>query len=143
MNPRTITTLLVSAMFVLFGLAAGCDESATDEPEGAEAQQSASDAAAREGVSTVLLYADMAKADSQCGCGQIIRLCDMMADRGVDIEEIDATDESDTVDEYDLNTDPTVLFLDGEGEELRRFEGERDETIDELREELRELADHS
>ncbi|MFU8805531.1 MAG: TlpA family protein disulfide reductase [Bradymonadaceae bacterium] len=122
----------------------GAEPEAISEPaaaaasadEGSEANESL--AAAR-----VLLFADGAKAESACGCGQLIRLVRMSGERGIDVQEIGKNERPELIEKYAVKAEPTVLFVDSKGEVVHRFEGEEDATIDGVREQIRELVEKS
>lgn len=83
----------------------------------------------------VLLYADLAEADDDCGCGQIIRAVREAAGRGVPTREND-----DTLGRtFKVTTNPTVVILDANGYEEARYEGESKATIAKLRDHLAKL----
>jgi len=77
----------------------------------------------------VVLFADLSEVDELGGCGSIIRAVRAAAKRGLATQEIDARDPSDLVARYRLLVAPTVVFLDGSGQETARFEGEAPEIV--------------
>ena len=81
----------------------------------------------------VVLFVDMSEEAEADGCGAIIRAVRAAAKRGVVTEEVDTRVPGDRAKAYRLLIAPAVVVLDGSGRELRRFEGEGRETIEEIR----------
>ena len=105
------------------------------------ALSAASDARANSAASPqVLLFADPAEAEESCGCGQIFQAVREASTRGVRTREVDPERELDAVRQYRVTVEPTVLFVDSGGQELKRWEGESEEVIRELQAQLDELA---
>jgi len=92
------------------------------------------------GQTQVMLFADPREAEASCGCGQIFRLVRAAGRRGVRTREIDPAGNRDLVRQYRVTVEPTVLFLDADGREIARREGESSDVIAALRSELEELA---
>ena len=112
----------------------GCNASSA----GAEAQPPSAKAA-----TSVLLLANMAEADASCGCGEIIRLVRAAARDGVRTREVDARNKDEAakvVQKYRVTVQPTVLLLDEAGRDVKRFEGESNDTIRALMHELSKLV---
>ena len=101
---------------------------------------SASSAAPLSADSTVVLIADMSEAEDDCGCGVIIRDVRAATQKGVPAKEIDTRTSKDEAKKYRVSVVPAVLFLDASGKELRRYEGESDETIKRMKTDLDTLA---
>lgn len=111
-----------------------------DEKVEQECPEAIAVASPSEGAKTrVLIFADMDKAQSGCGCGQMIRLVRMSGFPGVLIEEVHRDFENDVYVRYGVTQSPVVLFIDDEGREYARFEGEAPETIGALQEMLGDL----
>ena len=84
-------------------------------------------AAARAATPSVVLVADPREADSDCGCGRIIRRVREAKARGVAVEEIGPGDSA--AFRYGVAVVPTVLMLNAEGRVVARREGESSETL--------------
>jgi hypothetical protein len=108
----------------------------------AQAPTAAAGAAAAPEVAKprVMLFADMGKQESACGCGQVIRLVQMTGEQGIDVELVDKRSQKDVFERYDVQADPVVIFFGADGKEAERFVGEAPETIDSVRARLREMA---
>ena len=89
---------------------------------------------------TVVLVANMAEADDRCGCGDIIRSVRDARAKGVTTREIDTRTGKTEATKYRVLVGPTVVFLDGAGAEIRRYEGESSDTIKELQSDLEAAA---
>ncbi len=76
---------------------------------------------------TVVLVADVREADSDCGCGEIIRRVRAAKARGVNVAELAPDDGA--VRRYGVTVAPSVVFLGKAGEVVSRREGEGPETI--------------
>ncbi len=76
---------------------------------------------------SVVLVADMREADSDCGCGEIIRRVRAAKARGVSVAEL-APDDGATR-RYGVTVAPTVVFLGASGEVVSRREGEGPEVL--------------
>ena len=87
------------------------------------------------GAPRVLLFADLAEADEDCGCGKIIRAVRGVAAKGIATREND--DELGR--KYKVTTNPTVVILDRDGREQGRYEGESKDTIAKLSADLDKL----
>ena len=85
---------------------------------------------------SVILIANMGEADEPCGCGGIIRAVRVAAARGVVTKEIDTHTNKEEAKKYNARVVPTVILLDTSGNELRRHQGESDETIKALKQDL-------
>lgn len=90
--------------------------------------------------SSVVIVANMAEADEECGCGEIIRAVRATAQKGVATKEIDTRTNKDEAKKYRALVVPTVLVLDPSGAELRRWEGESSDTIEKMKADLDVLA---
>lgn len=76
---------------------------------------------------SIVLVADPREADTDCGCGQIIRRVREAKARGVAVEELGPADPG--VARYGVSVVPTVLVLGGDGRVVARREGESSETL--------------
>ncbi len=116
MNAKTLGALAVA-------LAAGAIIAAK------AARQRPAEAAvvARRASPSVILVADPREADSECGCGQIIRRVREAKARGVDVQEI-GPGEPDAA-RYGVTVAPTVLILDANGRVSARREGESNDAL--------------
>jgi catechol 2,3-dioxygenase-like lactoylglutathione lyase family enzyme len=77
---------------------------------------------------SVVLVADMREADTECGCGQIIRRVQAAKAHGVVVKEV-APDDTEAGRRYGVTVVPTVVFLDPKGHVIARREGESSETM--------------
>ncbi len=77
---------------------------------------------ARAASPSVVLVADLREADSQCGCGEIIRRVREAKARGVDVQELGPTDPAAA--RLGVTVAPTVLVLGADGRVVARREGE-------------------
>lgn len=136
MGEKRLPTMI---MVMSLGWGAACDEKV--EQLGLEEAVVQIPAAATKG--RVLLFADLAKEDSSCGCGQIIRLVRSNARQGLSVEEVDGPRQGYVCGLYGVSRGPVVLVIDGDGRESARFEGEGSETIDAVEAALRTLAGRS
>ncbi len=82
---------------------------------------------AREARPAVILVADLREADSDCGCGQIIRRVRAAKAHGVAVAELPPEDAAAA--RYGVTVAPTVLFLGSDGRVVARREGESTETL--------------
>lgn len=96
----------------------------------------AAPATAIAGTPRVLLFANLAEADEDCGCGKIIRAVRGVAAKGVATREND----DELGHKYKVTTNPTVVILDREGHEQARYEGESKDTLGKLSADLDKLA---
>lgn len=76
---------------------------------------------------SVILVADPREADSECGCGQIIRRVREAMARGVDVQEIGPAEP--VAARYGVTVAPTVLILDADGRVIARREGESNDAL--------------
>ncbi len=76
---------------------------------------------------SVVLVADLREADSDCGCGQIIRRVREAKARGVDVLEIGPSEPA--ASRYAVAVAPTVLVLGSDGRVVSRREGESSEVL--------------
>lgn len=90
-------------------------------------------------VGSVVLVANLAEADEPCVCGKIIRSVRAVARKGVPVKEIDPEKSPELASSYRVLVSPAVLLLDGNGREVRRFEGESKEVLADLQTELDRL----
>ena len=81
----------------------------------------------RNDTPSIVLVADPREADTDCGCGQIIRLVREAKARGVAVEELSPADPG--VARYGVAVVPTVLVLDTEGRVVARREGESNDVL--------------
>lgn len=84
-------------------------------------------AAPRAAAPSVVLVADPREADTECGCGLIIRRVREAKARGVNVVELAPSDPG--VARYDVSVAPTVLVLGGDGRVVARREGESSATL--------------
>lgn len=89
----------------------------------------------------VLLFADPREAKESCGCGEIFRVVRTASTKGVHTREVDPEREREVVAQYRVTVEPTVIFVDGNGREVSRREGESGDTITALRADLARLAE--
>ena len=82
---------------------------------------------ARGASPSVILVADPREADSECGCGQIIRRVREAKVRGVDVQEISPADPGAA--RYAVTVAPTVLILGADGHVVVRREGESSDVL--------------
>ncbi len=75
----------------------------------------------------VVLVADQREADSDCGCGEIIRRVRAARARGVNVAELAPGDAA--VRRYGVTVAPAVVFLGRAGEVISRREGEGPEIL--------------
>ncbi len=78
-------------------------------------------------VPSIVLVADPREADTQCGCGLIIRRVREAKARGVRVVELAPSDSA--VARYGVSIAPTVLVLGSDGHVVARREGESSETL--------------
>ena len=76
---------------------------------------------------SVVLIADPREADSECGCGQIIRRVREAKARGVDVQEFGPADPAAV--RYAVTVTPTVLVLGADGHVVVRREGESSDAL--------------
>lgn len=100
--------------------------------------EAATDAATVTDAPRVVLVADPREAESSCGCGEIIRMVRSARTRGVAVTEV--APGSSRSREYHATVNPTVLFLDGAGAVVTRYEGEAPDTIAQLEARLEEAG---
>lgn len=86
----------------------------------------------------VVLVADTREADSECGCGKIIRRVRAAKAQGVMVEEL-APDNAEAGRRYGVTVVPTVVFLGPDGQVLARREGESEEVLAALSADLSKL----
>lgn len=77
---------------------------------------------------SVVLVADAREADSECGCGQIIRRVRAAKAHGIAVEEV-APNDIDAARRYGVTVVPAVIFLDAAGQVTARREGESPEIL--------------
>jgi hypothetical protein len=76
----------------------------------------------------VVMVADAREADSDCGCGEIIRRVRAAKARGVAVREV-APDDAEAARRYGVTVAPTVVFLGADSGIIARREGESPETV--------------
>ncbi len=86
----------------------------------------------------VVLVADSREADSDCGCGRIIRRVRAAKAHGVTVEEL-APDDADAGRKYGATVVPSVVFLGPDGQVVARREGESEATLAAVSAELDKL----
>ncbi len=91
----------------------------------------------------VILVADPKEAKSQCGCGEVIRAVRAARSNGVPVQELPPNSESELLKCYRILTAPTVLFLDADGREVARYEGEDGKTVEAIRSRLLGMTEWS
>ena len=91
----------------------------------------------------VILVADPREAESKCGCGEIIRAVRAARSKGVPVQELPPNSESELLKRYRILTAPAVLFLDAEGSEVARYEGEDGKTVEAIRSRLLGMTEGS
>lgn len=89
---------------------------------------------------SVVLVANLGEAEDSCGCGAIIREVRAASQKGVPTQEIDTRTNKDGAKRYRVTVVPAVVFLDTSGKELRRYEGESEETMKNMKVDLDALA---
>ncbi len=89
----------------------------------------------------VVLVADLSEAEEKCVCGEIIRAVRAAQQKGVVTQEFTADSSSEVLKQYRILTAPTVLFLDAKGKEIARYEGEDKKTVEEIRSQLKRMAE--
>jgi hypothetical protein len=80
------------------------------------------------GRATVVLVADAREADSNCGCGEIIRRVRAAKARGVAVWEV-APGDAEVARRYGVTVAPSVVFLGTNGGIIARREGESPEIV--------------
>ena len=94
------------------------------------------------GTPAVILVADLREADDPHEpCADIIRSVREVSKRGVSVAELSPDSQSDLLRRYRVFTVPTVLLLDGAGNEIGRFEGEDATTVKALQTRLSVLTE--
>lgn len=88
---------------------------------------------------SIVLVADLGEADAPCVCGKIIRSVRSAGAKGIPVKEIDPEKSPELASSYRARMSPTVILLDGNGKEVRRFEGESNDTLASLESELSRL----
>jgi len=89
----------------------------------------------------VILVADFREADDNSdACAAIIRAVRQASARGVRVTELTPDSKSDLLRQHHIVIVPTVLFLDQNGGELGRFEGEKETTAKDVQTRLRDLS---
>lgn len=119
----------------LFGVA-GCRSGEASR----DASPAASAALPLAAGATVVLVANLGEAEDNCGCGEIIRGVRAAAKKGVSTKEIDTRTNKDEAKKYRVSVVPAVVFLDSSGKELRRYEGESEDTMKNMQVDLDALA---
>jgi hypothetical protein len=78
-------------------------------------------------IPSIVLVADPREADTDCGCGEIIRRVRQARARGVEVLELPPAGPG--VARYGVTVTPTVLVLGDDGSVVARREGESRETV--------------
>ncbi len=91
------------------------------------AEAAVAPAAPSRSTPSVVLVADLREADSDCGCGEIIRRVREAKARGVDVRELGPSDPA--ASQYGVTVAPTVLVLGSDGRVTARREGESSEVL--------------
>ncbi len=81
----------------------------------------------------VVLVADLSEAEEKCACGEIIRAVRAAQKKGIEIQELTPDSKSEVLTRYRVLTAPTVLFLDADGNDIARYEGEDEKTVAEIK----------
>ncbi len=115
------TALAVVVLAIAGIVAFKATRSTSPTPTGKSAVASASRPA-------VVLVADGREADSDCGCGRIIRRVRAAKTAGIAVEEF-GPDDAGAARRYGVAVVPTVLILDGNGKVIARREGESSEAL--------------
>ncbi len=87
----------------------------------------------------VVLVADLSEAEEKCACGEIIRAVRAAQKKGIEIQELTPDSKSEVLRRYRVLTAPTVLFLDADGKDIARYEGEDEKTVAEVKSHLDRL----
>jgi len=88
----------------------------------------------------VLLVANLAEAnETGDACAEMIHLVRAAHDRGIAVQELDASSKSPLLARYHVLVIPSVLILDRNGKEVSRLEGEGGSVVQKLRAELARL----
>lgn len=89
----------------------------------------------------VILVADFGEAnDSNDACADIIRAVREASARGVRVAELPPDSKSDLLRQHHVVIVPTVIFLDRNGAEVNRYEGESAATVKAIQTQLAGLA---
>ncbi len=88
----------------------------------------------------VVLVADGREADTDCGCGKIIRRVRAAKAKGVAVEEL-PPDSAEAGRRYGVTVVPTVVFLGSDGQVVARREGESETTIAAISDDLSKLEE--
>lgn len=91
--------------------------------------QVGSAAAPAPGGSSIVLVADLGEANDPCVCGKIIRSVRSAGTKSVPVKEIDPEKSPELASRYKALVSPVVIILDGNGKEVRRYEGESSDTF--------------
>ncbi len=86
----------------------------------------------------VVLVADLREADSDCGCGQLIRRVRAAKAKGVAVEEV-TPDNAEAARRYGFTVVPTVVILGKDGKVVARHEGELGYTLAQIDADLTKL----
>ena len=116
------------AVVVLAVIAIVAVKAASPGPASAGGPPTTASAAARARRSAIVLVADAREADSDCGCGRIIRRVREAKAHGVAVNEV-APDDVDAARRYGVTVVPTVVLLDADGRVVTRREGESAEIL--------------
>lgn len=88
----------------------------------------------------VLLVANLAEANEEGdACAEMIHLVRATHDRGIVVQELDASSKSPLLARYHVLIIPTVLIFDRNGKEISRLEGESGDVVQKLRIALAQL----
>ncbi len=91
------------------------------------------------GEPKIVLVADLSEAEEKCACGEIIRAVRAAQKKGIATQELTPDSKSEVLRRYRVLTTPTVLFLDADGKDIARYEGEDEKTVAEIKSHLDRL----
>lgn len=119
---------IAAVLAIAVGIAAYKSSNRRDMAKADSAQVGAA-AAPAPGGSSVVLVADLGEANDPCVCGKIIRSVRSAGAKGVPVKEVDPEKSPELASTYKALVSPVVIILDGNGKEVRRFEGESNDTF--------------
>jgi hypothetical protein len=120
--------LVVVVLAVIAIVAFKASSRGTTSPTGASTLAATAIAPTVTSRPAVVLVADAREADSDCGCGRIIRRVRAAKAQGIAVEEVGPSDVN-AGRRYGVTVVPTVVFLDTDGRVVARREGESTETL--------------